>query len=193
MMAALVAGQRDPKVLAQLARGRMRAKITALEDAFTGHFTDHHAFLLDRMLARVDAIDADIAAIDAKIEELITPFAAAVDQLDEVDGVGRTAAACVIAEIGTDMTRFPAPSHLASWAKYAPGVKEISREEERQKHHRARQPLPGPRPGRGRDRRRPHRFLPRRTLPADRPPPRQEQSQRRRRPLPPGDLLAPAV
>ena len=84
MMAALVAGQRDPTVLAQLARGRMRAKITALEDAFTGHFTDHHAFLLDRMLARVDAINADIAALDAKIEELITPFAAAVDQLDEV-------------------------------------------------------------------------------------------------------------
>ena len=76
------------------------------------------------MLARVDAIDADIAALDAKIEELIAPFAAAVDQLDEVDGVGRTAAACVIAEIGTDMTRFPTPGHLASWAKYAPGVKE---------------------------------------------------------------------
>ena len=124
MMAALIAGQRDPTVLAQLARGRMRAKITALEDAFTGHFTDHHAFLLAKMLARVDAIDADIAALDAKIEELIAPFAAAVDQLDEVDGVGRTAAACAIAEIGTDMTRFPTPGHLASWAKYAPGVKE---------------------------------------------------------------------
>ena len=124
MMAALIAGQRDPTVLAQLARGRMRAKITALEDAFTGHFTDYHAFLLAKMLARVDAIDADIAALDAKIEELIAPFAAAVDQLDEVDGVGRTAAACAIAEIGTDMTRFPTPGHLASWAKYAPGVKE---------------------------------------------------------------------
>ena len=124
MMAALIAGQRDPKVLAQLARGRMRAKLAALEEAFTGHFTEHHAFLLERMLARVDAINADIAALDAKIEELIAPFAAAVNQLDEVDGVGRTAAACVIAEIGTDMTRFATPGHLASWAKYAPGVKE---------------------------------------------------------------------
>ena len=124
MMAALIAGQRDPTVLAQLARGRMRVKIGALEEAFTGHFTDHHAFLLAKMLARVDAIDTDIAALDAKIEELIAPFAAVVDQLDEVDGVGRTAAACVIAEIGTDMTRFATPGHLASWAKYAPGVKE---------------------------------------------------------------------
>jgi transposase len=124
MMAALIGGQRDPTVLAQLAKGRMRAKISALEDAFTGHFTDHHAFLLAKMLARVDAINTDIAALDAKIEELIAPFAAAVDQLDEVDGVGRTAAACAIAEIGTDMTRFPTPGHLASWAKYAPGVKE---------------------------------------------------------------------
>jgi transposase len=124
MMAALIGGQRDPKVLAQLARGRMRAKISALEEAFTGHFTGHHAFLLERMLGRVDAIDADIAVLDAKIEELIAPFAVAVDQFDEVDGVGRTAAACVIAEIGTDMTRFPTPDHLASWAKYAPGTKE---------------------------------------------------------------------
>jgi transposase len=124
MMAALLAGQRDPKVLAQLARGRMRAKISALEEAFTGQFTDHHAFLLAKMLARVDAIDADIAALDAKIEELIAPFAAAVGQLDEVDGIGRIAAACMIAEIGVDMTRFPTPGHLASWAKYAPGVKE---------------------------------------------------------------------
>ena len=87
MMAALIAGQRDPAVLAQLARGRMRAKITALEDAFTGHFTGHHAFLLAKMLARVDGIDAGIAALDVKIEELIAPFAAAVDQLTiTVDG-----------------------------------------------------------------------------------------------------------
>jgi transposase len=69
MLAALVAGQRDPKVLAQLARRSMRAKIAVLEEAFTGHFTDHHAFLLQRMLARVDAINVDIAAVEARIEE----------------------------------------------------------------------------------------------------------------------------
>ena len=124
MMASLIAGERDPKVLAQLARTAMRRKISALEEAFTGHFTDHHAFLLERMLARVDAIDADIAVLDAKIEELIAPFAVAVERLDEVTGIGLVAAAVIIAEIGTDMTRFPTSGHLVSWAKYAPGVKE---------------------------------------------------------------------
>ena len=124
MMAALVAGERDPKVLAALARRRLKAKIPQLEEAFTGHFTDHHAFLLGKMLGRVDAISTDIADIDARIEELIAPFADAVDRLDEVPGIGRTAAAVIIAEIGTDMTRFPTPGHLTSWARFAPGIKE---------------------------------------------------------------------
>jgi transposase len=124
MMAALIAGERTPKALAQLARTRMRGKISALEEAFTGHFTDHHAFLLGKMLARVDAIDADIADIDARIEEMIVPFAAAAERLDEIPGIGRIAAAIIIAEIGTDMTRFPTAGHLASWAKLAPGIKE---------------------------------------------------------------------
>jgi transposase len=124
MMAALIAGERSPKALAQLARSSMRRKITMLEEAFTGHFTDHHAFLLGKMLARVDAIDGDIAELDARIEEMIVPFAAAAQRLDEIPGIGPVAAAIIIAEIGVDMTRFPAPGHLASWAKFAPGVKE---------------------------------------------------------------------
>jgi transposase len=124
MLAALIAGERNPKRLAQLARTRMRAKISALEEAFTGQFTDHHAFLLGKMLARVDAIDADIAELDQRIEEMIVPFGQLVDRLDEIPGVGRTGAAIIIAEIGTDMSRFPTAGHLASWAKFAPGVKE---------------------------------------------------------------------
>jgi transposase len=124
MMAALIGGQRDPKALAQLARARMRVKITALEEAFTGYFTDHHAFLLGKMLARVDQISADIADLDAKIEELVAPFVSAAARLDEVPGIGAVAAAAIIAEIGTDMSRFPTPGHLVSWAKFAPGVKE---------------------------------------------------------------------
>jgi transposase len=124
MMASLIAGERDPKVLAQLARTAMRRKISALEEAFTGHFTDHHAFLLAKMLCRVDALDADIAELDAVIEQMIAPFASVAERLDEVTGIGLVAAAVIIAEIGTDMTRFPTSGHLVSWAKYAPGVKE---------------------------------------------------------------------
>jgi transposase len=120
MMRALIAGQRDPKALAQLARARMRAKIPALEEAFVGYFTDHHAFLLAKMLARVEAIEADIADVEARIEAHIAPFAAAADRLDEIAGVGPTTAHTIIAEIGLDMTRFPTAAHLCSWARYAP-------------------------------------------------------------------------
>jgi transposase len=86
MLAALIAGTRDPKALAQLARGRMRAKRGVLEEAFCGHFTDHHGFLLAKMLARVDLLDTDIAELDGKLEELIAPFAHAVERLDEITG-----------------------------------------------------------------------------------------------------------
>jgi transposase len=86
-LAALIAGERDPKVLAQLARGRMRAKRSVLEEALCGHFSDHHGFLLARMLAPVDALDADIAGLDGKLEELIIPFTQAVERLDEITGV----------------------------------------------------------------------------------------------------------
>src|SRR3954467_9087802 len=124
MMAALIAGERDPAVLSQLARSRMRAKIGALEEAFVGRFSDHHAFLLATMLARVDALDADIAAVEARIENLLAPFADARERLDTIPGIGRIAAATIIAEIGVDMTRFPTAAHLASWAKFAPIVSE---------------------------------------------------------------------
>jgi transposase len=124
MMAALIGGQTNPKALAQLARGRMRAKLSALEEAFTGFFTDHHGFLLAKMLDRVDALDADIAALETKIEEMVAPFAQALERLDEIPGIGDTGAHAIIAEIGLDMSRFPTPAHLASWARFAPGVRE---------------------------------------------------------------------
>ena len=124
MMAALIAGERNPQVLAQLARSRMRKKIPQLEEAFVGYFTDHHRFLLAKMLSRIDALDADIADLDAQIEAKIAPFAPAVARLDEIPGVGAIAAAVIIAEVGVDMTRFPTPAHLSSWARFAPGVKE---------------------------------------------------------------------
>jgi transposase len=127
MMAALIGGERDPKRLADLARTRMRLKIGLLEEAFAGlrigTFDDHHRFLLARMLARIDAVDADIAALDTEIEALLAPFGDAVARLDEIPGIGPTAAGVILAEIGTDMTRFPTPGHLTSWAKFAPGIK----------------------------------------------------------------------
>jgi len=126
MMAALIAGQRDPQVLATMARARMRVKIPRLEEAFAGlplgTFDDHHRFLLSRMLARIDAVSADIAAVEAEIGDHLAPFADAVARLDEIPGVGPDVAAVIIAEIGLDMGRFPTPGHLASWAKFAPGI-----------------------------------------------------------------------
>jgi transposase len=124
MLGALIAGERDPKALAQLARTRLRAKRSQLEEAFCGHFSDHHGFLLARMLGRIDQASADIAELEAKIDQELAPFAQAVDRLDEITGVGRTAAGVIIAEVGTDMGRFPTPGHLASWARFAPGVKQ---------------------------------------------------------------------
>jgi transposase len=124
MMAALIRGERNPEVLAQLARSRMRTKIPQLQEAFVGYFTEHHRFLLAKMLARIDALDSDIADVETQIEAQIAPFAPAVARLDEIPGVGATAAAVIIAEVGVDMSRFPTPAHLSSWARFAPGVKE---------------------------------------------------------------------
>ncbi len=126
MMAALIAGERDPNKLAQLARSRMRVKIAALQEAFaglpTGTFDEHHRFLLARMLSRVDQAEADIRALDTEIETHLAPFADAVDRLDEIPGIGPVNAAIIIAEIGLDMTQFPTAGHLCSWAKFAPGI-----------------------------------------------------------------------
>jgi transposase len=124
MMAALIAGQRDPKVLAQLARRRLRAKLAALEEALRGFFTEHHAAILRMMLDNIDRHTEQIAALDSTIEAAVAPFAAQVAQLDEVTGVGATAAQELIAEVGVDMGRFPSAAHLVSWAKFCPQVHE---------------------------------------------------------------------
>jgi transposase len=159
MLAALIAGERDPKVLAQLARTRLRAKRSLLEEAFCGHFSDHHAFLLKTMLGRIDQASADIAELDRKIEAEIAPFQAAVDRLDEVTGVGGVAAQVIIAEVGTDMGRFPPPATWPPGRGSRPG-QAVGRQTQGQGHHRPRQPLPGPGAGRGRGGRRADRHLP---------------------------------
>jgi len=122
MMAALIAGERDPAVLAEMARTGMRRKIPALREAFTGHFDDHHRFLLAQMLGRIDGLDADIARLDEQIETLVAPFAQAADRLDEIPGIGAVSAAIILAEVGLDMSRFLTAGHLCSWAKVSPGI-----------------------------------------------------------------------
>jgi transposase len=120
MIEALIAGQRDPKVLAQMARGPMRAKVPVLREALTGHFEDHHGFLAAAMLARIDAATATEQRVTNRIEEMIEPFRHQVDQLIAIPGIKAKAAQELIAEIGVDMSRFPTADHLAAWARFAP-------------------------------------------------------------------------
>jgi transposase len=124
MMGALIRGERDPERLAQMARARMRSKIPQLREAFVGRFNDRHAFLLAKMLAHIDSLGRDIDDLDTRIEAEIAPFADAVTRLSAIPGVGDVVARVIIAEIGTDMSRFPTAAHLASWARFAPGVHE---------------------------------------------------------------------
>jgi transposase len=125
MLDALAAGQRDPKALAQLARGRMRGKIRRIEEALDcSFFTSEHAGVLAMMLAAIDHYTAQIEQLTARIEVLIEPWMHQAGQLDEIDGIGMICAQDIIAEIGTDMTVFPTAAHLVSWAKWSPQVRQ---------------------------------------------------------------------
>jgi transposase len=118
----LIAGERNPKVLAQLARGRARAKLAELEAALDGaeFFTTAHAALLKAMLARIDQITGEIDALTGVIEALLVPYEEQLQQAESMPGWGRRSAQDVIAETGADMTRFPTGAHLASWGSRAP-------------------------------------------------------------------------
>jgi len=124
MIDALIAGERDPQVLAEMAKGRLRAKIPALQDAMAGRFNEHHALLCQAMLARVDQADATIEALGVRIDELLDPYEAAVTLLMTIPGVSTRTAQVILAEIGADMSRFPSAGHLASWAGMCPGNNE---------------------------------------------------------------------
>lgn len=125
MLAALVAGERSPAVLAQMARGRMRRKIALLEEALDcSFFTPEHAFILQMMLENIDHYAAQIAVLDERIAVLCEPYERQIAQLDAIPGFGVITAQELIAEIGTDMTAFPTAGHLCSWARVAPRARE---------------------------------------------------------------------
>jgi transposase len=118
----LIAGQRDPRVLAQLARARARRKLSELQDALEGaeFFTAEHAALLKVMLERIDRVNAETAQLTEMIERLLAPYEEQLAQAGSMPGWGRRAAQDAVAETGVDMGRFPTPGHLASWAGRTP-------------------------------------------------------------------------
>jgi len=125
MLEAIIAGERNPKTLAQLARGTMRGKIAQLEEALDcSFFTGEHAAILKMMLAAIDSFTAQIDELTARIEVLAQPYLSQIERLDAVHGVGTISAQDVIAEIGVDMTVFPTAAHLVSWAKWCPQVRQ---------------------------------------------------------------------
>ena len=118
---ALLAGERDPGVLAGLARGRLRNKLPERREALPGRFSVHHALLVRLALEHVEQLERSIAELDAAVDRVIAPFALARDRLDTITGVGKRAAETIMAEIGVDMSVFPTAGHLASWAGRCPG------------------------------------------------------------------------
>lgn len=125
MLEALIAGERDPEVLAEMALRRMRSKIPELRQALAAsRFRAHHGVMLRAHLDHIDHLDAAIAALEAQVDGLMAPFVVARDLLMTIPGVGKRAAEVIIAEIGVDMTRFPSAAHLASWAGMCPGNNE---------------------------------------------------------------------
>ena len=124
MLESLIAGNRDPAALADLAKRRLRSKIPALTEALTGRFTDHHAFLARVHLDLIDQHTAAVADITARIEATIKPFHWFRDLICTIPGISTLTADVTIAETGADMTRFPTAGHLASWAGTTPGNNE---------------------------------------------------------------------
>jgi transposase len=121
MLDALIQGTTDPEVLADLAKGKLRAKIPALREALDGRFDHLHAVWIGAILNHIDFLDEQIAGLTEAIGEQIAPFARAVELLCTIPGVRRRNAECIVAELGVDMSVFPTAKHLASWAGMCPG------------------------------------------------------------------------
>lgn len=121
MLQALIDGQRDPQVLADLAKRRMRSKIPELGQALTGRFREHHAFLTRLYLDQYDQLTSAIKQLTVRVEEAMAPFRPVLDLLDTIPGVNRAVAEVIVAETGGDMARFASAKNLASWAGLCPG------------------------------------------------------------------------
>ncbi len=130
MLRALLAGERDPEILAELAKGTLRKKIPELQRSLRGRFGEHNAMLISIILDHIEHLETAIGVLDTQLDtmfavsddtsnvdtqtgEVIAPFVVARDRLDTIPGVGKRVAETIIAEIGTDMTRFPTAGHLA--------------------------------------------------------------------------------
>jgi transposase len=120
ILAAIIAGEADPDHLAALTRGRLKASRAELREALHGRVTEHHCFVIQLHLTQIDGLEGAIAAIDARIGDALGPVHAAVRLLATMPGLSETTARSLVAEIGTDMTRFPSPAHLVSWAGLCP-------------------------------------------------------------------------
>jgi transposase len=122
MIQALIEGQASPRQMAELARYRLRAKIPQLQEALSGRVSEHHRFMLKLLMEQIEQMEKQVATLDQRIEAVMGPLAqTAVRMLDEIPGLDSRAAQNVVAEIGTDMNRFPTAAHLASWAGLCPG------------------------------------------------------------------------
>lgn len=124
MLAALAAGTTDAGALAELAQDKLRRKLPELQRALTGRMGAHQRFMLQQQLAHIDFLEQTIAQVSAQIAERLRPFEEDLDRLQTIPGIGRRVAEIVVAEIGTDMSRFPTAGHLASWAGMCPGQNE---------------------------------------------------------------------
>jgi transposase len=116
MLAAMLGGERDPEVLAELARGTLRNKLPALRQALAGRVQPHHLVLIGQILGHIEFLEQAIAQVQAEIERCLPPFEEALELLQTIPGIKAVAAAAILAEIGSDMSRFPRAGHLASWA-----------------------------------------------------------------------------
>jgi len=126
MLTAILGEQQDPEVLAELARGRLRAKLPQLRKALEGRVEPYHRLLIERILAHIDFLEGSILIIQRDIQERLKPFEAAEQLLGSIPVLQEAAIATIISEIGVDMDRFPSEKHLASWAGVCPGNHEIT-------------------------------------------------------------------